>query len=200
MPLERTIEYVLPTLPGWCSVAKGLKLAETVFTEKPNVCVELGVFGGRSLVALAFALKALGKGKVFGVDPYTPAASLEGTNDRENSDWWSRLDHEQIYVAAKKALDDLELTHFAEILRMRSQDAAARFESIDLLHQDSNHSEEVSCAELELYSPILKPGGIWIMDDTDWPTMQKARRKIAGLGFSIVYQDAGWVIFRKPPE
>lgn len=193
----KTIEYVLPTLPGWCTVQKGLKMAETVVLEKPVTCVELGVFGGRSLVALALALKELGRGKVYGVDPYTAAASLEGKNDPENDAWWSQLSYDEIHAAAVKAVEDLNLTSHAEIFRMRSQDAAARFERIDLLHQDSNHSEEVSCAEVDLYSKLLKPGGIWIMDDTDWQTTRKALGKLLGLGFEEVHRDQRWMIFRK---
>lgn len=196
--LYRTIDYVLPTLPGWCAPEKGKKMAEVILENESEVCVELGVFGGRSLVAIALALKAQRKGRVFGVDPYTAAAALEGTNDPENDAWWRKLDHEQIHAAAERVLDDLELSKFAIILRARSQDASRNWPSIDLLHQDSNHSEEVSCAEVELYAPVLKPGGIWIMDDTNWQTTRKAQDKLLALGFTAQHREESWAILRKP--
>ena len=76
------IEREIPKLPGWCTPEKAKRLAELAFGAE--LAVELGVFGGRSLVAIALGIKWGPRpehGYVDGIDPYTPAAALEGKND-----------------------------------------------------------------------------------------------------------------------
>lgn len=198
MDIHSAIDSILPSLPGWCTPHKGRTMAGFILAEKPVTCVELGVFGGRSLVAMALALKSNGVGKAYGVDPYIAAASLEGKNDPANDEWWSHLDYEGIYQAAVGGIRRAEVEGFAEIIRARSQDVADKWAQIDLLHQDSNHSEEVSCAEVEIFAPKLKSGGLWIMDDVDWETTRKALGTLVSRGFDVVHRDAGWMILRKP--
>ena len=76
-----------------------------------------------------------------------------------------------------------------KLLRMKSIEAVKFFEneSIDFLHQDSNHSEETSCMEVELYHSKVKRSGIWCFDDTDWPTTQKAQELLISKGYTEVY-------------
>jgi hypothetical protein len=61
------------------------------------------------------------------------------------------------------------------------------FNSIDFLHQDSNHSEENTCEEVELYWNKLKEGGYWIFNDADWPTAQKAQKLLLSKGYTEHY-------------
>jgi hypothetical protein len=70
-------------------------------------------------------------------------------------------------------------------------------ESIDFLHQDSNHSEEISCEEVELYHSKVKPDGIWCFDDTDWSTTKKAQQLLLTKGYTEVYNAVSWKIYRK---
>ena len=88
---------------------------------------------------------------------------------------------------------------FARIVRARSHDVVNTYadESIDLLHQDSNHSEEVSVAEVRAWLPKLKPGGWWISDDTDWPTMRVAQWLLREGGCERVEDHTQWAIYRK---
>lgn len=197
MNAKELIKTELPGLPGWCSVSKGLRMAE--FARFASLAVELGVFGGRGLISMAAALRDQGFGQAHGIDPYTVDAALEGTNDVANSEWWSSLDLGEIARTAQVSLERLGLTPWAKIIWERSQDAVVRYEdeTIDLLHADSNHSPEVSCAEVELWAPKIKNSGIWIADDTNWESTGPAQRRIVELGFVRIEEHETWTVFQK---
>ena len=57
---------------GWCTLEKAIKMTEYI-KDDFKLCVELGVFGGKSL--LPISLKC--KGKVIGIDAWEKEASLE---------------------------------------------------------------------------------------------------------------------------
>jgi hypothetical protein len=199
--LRARIEACIVSLHGWTTVDKGLRLAELVVTAQAGVSVELGVFGGRGTISMAIGHEALGRGCVVGVDPWEAAASLEGVNAPENDEWWGRIDHEAIYQSFLKALADSRLESFCRVLRQRSHVAAGEFAdgSISVLHQDSNHSEQVSSAEVDLWTPKLRAGGYWVADDTDWATTQRAQRLLVEKRFAVVEEHPNWKVFCKVP-
>lgn len=195
--IEEIIDRELPQIPGWCTPEKGKRMASLALGTQ--LCVELGVFGGRGLVALALPLALQGSGRAHGVDPFTAAASIDGTNDPANNEWWSALDYEAIARSAQETLYRLDLVRHAQIIRMRSVDVVGfyRDKSVDLIHADSNHSQEISCAEVELWAPKIKVGGFWIADDTNWPSTQTAQKLLAERGFVRVEDHDTWAVFRK---
>ena len=65
-------------LEGWCSEQKASILVELVLKTRPEKIVEIGVFGGKSLVPMACALKENGSGKIYGIDPWSSAESVVG--------------------------------------------------------------------------------------------------------------------------
>lgn len=192
------IERELPQIPGWCTTEKGVRMSEIV--HGASLCVELGVFGGRGLVSMALSLADQGFGRVDGIDPFTPSASLEGTNDPANDEYWAKLDYAAIARDAQITLYRLKLVDCAQLIRMRSGEVVGFYEdgTIDVLHQDANHSEETSCEEVVLWSPKIRPGGHWIFDDADWPTTQKAQRDLEALGFELIENHTKWKVYRKP--
>jgi len=198
LDVEEAIERAFPLIPGWCTPEKGKRMA--AIAHGASLCVELGVFGGRGLLAMALALKDAGRGRADGIDPYTADAALEGTNHPQNAEWWSGLDYPAIERGAREAIERLELTSLARLVRKRSADAVVDYvdQSIDVLHQDSNHSEEVSCEEVVLWVPKMRPRGIWIFDDTDWTTTKRAQEMLVGRGFALLEDHAKWKVFRVP--
>jgi hypothetical protein len=194
------IERELPKLPGWCTVEKAKRMA--ALASGCSLCVELGVFGGRGLVAMALALADQGFGRADGIDPFTPGAALEGTNDPANSEWWGHLDYEAIAREAQTALYRLKLVSCARLVRLLSREAVEFYDdgAVDVLHQDSNHSEEVSCAEVELWAPKIKPGGFWVFDDANWPSTQRAQHILLQRGFVELEDYGGWKIYRRAPH
>lgn len=197
--LRRRVEETIPSLHGWTSVDKGARLAEIVVAARSPLSVELGVFGGRGTISLAIGHETLGAGEVLAIDPWERAASLEGVNAPENDAWWGALDHEAIYQSFLDALRASGAGRWCRVLRERSADAVRRVAdgSVAVLHQDSNHSEAVSCDEVERWTPKLARDGVWIADDTDWATTQRAQRRLGELGFAVVEDHVQWKAYRR---
>lgn len=172
------IGEIIPTLQGWCTVEKASHLADLVVDRAADVCVEIGVFGGRSLLAMAVAQRELGHGTCWGVDPWSAVASLEGENSPENDEWWSRLDYEDVYRRFVEAVVHHDLLPVCNWLRTKSITASRLFDdrTVDVLHIDGNHSEFTSVADVVTWLPKMAPGGIVVMDDADWTTTAAAQR------------------------
>lgn len=194
----KLIETAIPALPGWCSVDKAKRIARLCADRRLRVGVELGVFGGRSLVAMAIGCACNGFGRVDGIDPYEKQASLEGTNSKENDHWWSELDYDDVMQHAVRGIEQNALGPYTCLLRMKSIEAVDRYEdgSVDVMHQDSNHSEEVSCAEVRAYAPKIALGGFWIMDDIDWSTTKRAQELLVEIGFQRIEEHGGWALYQ----
>jgi hypothetical protein len=142
----------------------------------------------------------LGHGHVVGIDPWTASASLEGDNDPPNEAWWRTLDYEAIYRGFLAAAERHGLSQQCWVMRERSDVAVKVFadSSVAVLHQDSNHSEEVSTREVELWAPKLAGGGYWVADDTHWRTTKRAQEALLARGFVLVEDHVSWRIFRGP--
>ena len=178
-------------IKGWCTKEKAIKMME--YINDDSICVELGVWGGKSL--LPIAIKS--KNSVYGIDAWSKDASLEGKNDIANDEWWSKIDYSKMYNYTHNLMRKYKLN--VNLLRMKSITAVKFFEenSIDFLHQDSNHSEKITCLEVDLYHLKIKPGGIWVFDDTNWPTTKKAQDLLVSKGFVELYDSGEWKIYQK---
>jgi hypothetical protein len=173
--LKLQIASIVPQMQGWCSVEKALAMAELITVTKPAVVVEVGVFGGRSLIPMAMALKENGFGVAYGIDPWKKEYALEGKNDPANDDWWAAQDLDKVHQHAAQAIWLRDLDENCVLIRAPSQ--ACRFlfnDGIDIFHLDGSHSELSSCRDVNLYLPKVKVGGYVWMDDCDWPTTQAA--------------------------
>ena len=183
----KNYEYI----QGWCTREKAIKMMECIPNDA-KICVELGVWGGRSL--LPIALKC--PGDVYGIDAWAVSASLEGKNDPANDQWWSTVNYKDMYFYAQKLMDQHSCDH-VKLLRMKSSEAVKLFDddSIDFLHQDSNHSELISCMEIELYHSKVKRGCYWCFDDTNWETTKSAQKLLESKGYTETYDSGSWKLF-----
>ena len=154
-------------LEGWCSQHKASVLMDLVIQEKLEVVVEIGVFGGKSLIPMACALKANGKGKIFGIDPWDSHASIQGAINEANKSWWEELDHQMILRGLTKKIHQFALTDQIELIQSTSE-AAPLIQGIQMLHVDGNHSDETSYLDVTKWVPLMKSGGWIIFDDIDW--------------------------------
>lgn len=197
----------IPRLEGWCTAEKGSILADLVLERRPGLIVESGIFGGRSLVCLALAARLNGSGICVGIDPWTIDAALEGGLDKDQEEWWqNNMKLEDIYAGFVKSVVRLELLKQCRWIRSKSEDAAKIFRdgTINLFHQDSNHTELVSCKEVRTWQRKIAPGGLWIMDDSNWPTQATAIRMIQELNFKLILtkthgekQDQQFMVFER---
>ncbi len=164
-------------LPGWCTQEKAAKMMDLIYEIKPTVCVEIGVFGGSSLIPTARALKYLKQGKVYAIDPWARLECLEGYSDQDpNYEWWSQINLEQIYQDFRTALYRLRLNPYCVVMRMTGEKALENFTdgSIDILHIDGNHTEDVALRDAQMYLPKMKKGGYIWFDDANWSSTRKA--------------------------
>jgi Methyltransferase domain len=198
--LRVRITTALAPLHGWTTPEKGQTLARLILETGADRSVEIGVFGGRGTIAMAMAHQELGKGYVSGIDPWDVQASLEGVNDSANDEWWGKLDHEAIYEHFLAALVQHGIGRYCRIMRERSDTAVRLFAdaTVAVLHQDGNHSEQVSLTEVNLWSPKLASGGYWVADDVEWATTQRALARLAELGFEPIEDHGSWRVYRKP--
>lgn len=159
-------------LEGWCTKSKASILIDLIFLTNPKKVVEIGVWGGKSLIPMAFALSIIQTGKVYGIDPWSNAASVEGMEGM-NYDWWSKVDHSMILRGLQGKISDYNLTKQIELIQLTSE-AAPPIYSIDILHIDGNHSEEASMLDVCKWVPLVNKGGFIIFDDITWGTNAKA--------------------------
>lgn len=192
LKLIRSGEY--DKIEGWCTKEKALKMIEYI-SPRTMLCVELGVFGGRSLLPIALANK---NGVTVGIDAWSANSSIDGENDDANDEWWKKIDYDGMFKYTIELLKRNGCSN-TKLLREESSKAVDRFKnnSIDFLHQDSNHSEKISCAEVELYKNKVKQGGIWVFDDTNWETTRKAQELLAGYGYIEIYDSGTWKIYKR---
>jgi predicted O-methyltransferase YrrM len=168
-------------LPGMSDFNKLRHLYDFTMREKPRLCVEIGVYAGRSLAPVALALKRLGDGEIFGIDNWSRETALEGGPDsvgKEHLDdpIWTQAGLTDAYVKFTRALQDLELSKCVRIIGANSRlvPGAFRHGTVDYIHIDANHSRQAVSDDVELYVPRLKPGGWLWMDDSDWPSLSDA--------------------------
>jgi predicted O-methyltransferase YrrM len=190
-----------PIIEGWTTQEKAEVLASLVIDFKPQLLVEVGIFGGRSLFAQAFALRENGMGLIWGIDPWSLDAALEGEIGEENKKWWSEnVNLEDIYVGFIKAVLDLQLTKQIRWIRERGEIVSKLFQkqTIDVLHLDSNHSELCSCRDVGIWHSKVKPGGFLIVDDVSWSTVAKSLTMIRAFNYKTIFENSEFIVFRKP--
>lgn len=205
--LEDKLPYLLQ-MHGWCTEDKMRHLYGLVIKhheDNPNitpVSVELGVFAGRSALPMAIAHKEINKGYLVAIDAWTVEATQEGSNSKENDEWWASLSNiEQMFDYFHKSIEALEVGGRVSVIKEKAEDVAPRVSdgSITLLHIDGNHSEEKSCQDVELWLPKVVGGGYIVLDDTGWATVKKAYNMLKAV-CDIEFEKEGensYTVFKK---
>lgn len=161
-----------PAPDGWGSVQLGQALAAATFALRPEVCVEIGVYGGRSFLPVAMALKEIGHGIAIGIDPWDPAASIIGQK-KEDAEWWgSKEMHERVFTNFLGYVSQFALNTFVRIERKRSDEVTVP-ENIGILSIDGNHGPQ-ALVDIKRYTPKVRVGGIVYLDDLNWHGMAVA--------------------------
>ncbi len=205
---EQTVEdlklrvcSILPTLYGWCSQEKAVNFIDLVLETKPQVCVEIGVFGGSSVLPVASALKFLGQGVIIGIDPWDKLECIKDfdpVQDKAHLEWWGNVNLENIFISYFNMLKRYKLVDYCITMRTTSQKAASEIDSIDILYIDGNHSEINSTEDVTLYLPKVRSGGYIWLDDLLWPGTQKAKNLLSESCDEIKLIDNGnCILFKK---
>lgn len=125
-----------------------LRTQEVIYRLKPDVVVETGIAHGGSLIYYASLFKAMGKGRVVGVDIEIRPHNREAIEAHELSDMISMVEGNSVAPEIVAEVD--ELVGDAETV---------------LLILDSNHTREHVLAELEAYHHLVTPGSYAVATD-----------------------------------
>ncbi|MCR4298183.1 MAG: cephalosporin hydroxylase family protein [Gallionella sp.] len=125
-----------------------IRVQEVVYRIKPDVIIETGVAHGGSLIFYASLFKAMGKGRVIGVDI-------------------------EIRLHNRKAIEAHELASFITLIEGSSieKSVVSRVKSLVktgetvLVILDSNHTREHVLAELEAYHDLVSRGSYIVATD-----------------------------------
>lgn len=173
--IKQFIETIVPTMHGWCTPAKAYAMVDLIMRTSPRTVVEIGVFGGRSLIPQAMALRINSSGCSYGIDPWRIEPAVEGNLSEADKKWWSEVDLNDIHRSCMDTIWNLKLEEYCVIIRAASQHCPQLFGGgIDILHIDGTHSEEVSVRDVKFYLPQVGRGKYIWFDDTDWTTTGKA--------------------------
>ncbi len=160
--------YMMNQLEGWCSYEKAAVLIDIILKLKPEIVVEIGVYGGKSLVPMAFALEVNNKGHIYGVDPWETSESLKGVNNASSEYFWGvYVNHMAVFQGLRTKIQQFNLDHRISLIKSSSE-RASPIANIDILHIDGNHSAEASYLDVTKWAPLVKTGGLIILDDLTW--------------------------------
>ena len=158
-------------VPGWTFEEKSRYMFDIILQSKPSVVVEVGVWRGLSVASFC-AASLIHKCKVFAIDPWSKCAMSENGYSVHLTEGQDQLD--LIYHQFIRDFKVLGLDENLTTIRKTSFDASFDFadESIDIFHLDGAHTEWDSTRDLIAWTPKIKVGGLFIMDDANWETMK----------------------------
>jgi predicted O-methyltransferase YrrM len=171
--LKNFVSDQFPKMGGWCDPEKGFQIGKLVLDTKPQRIAEVGVFEGKSTLALAYACKLNGSGIVYAIDSWKKEDCIDDENDA-NQGWWATLNMDGHYEAFVGHTVRAQVVKNVQFCRMSSWDASRFLPDMDMVHIDANHAEWPSTSDVVNWLPKLKVGGYMIMDDVNWDSTQTA--------------------------
>lgn len=161
---------------GWLDPKVATAMRALIRRTLPNIVVEIGVYAGKSLINSALALRDNGGGIIYGIDPWRTKTAVHDMAPEENVSFWANTDLDDVHMACMHAIWEHGVENHIVIMRSTSYIASKIFEpqSIEIIYIDGGHSEMASILDVNVYLPKVRHRGhIWI-DDTDYPSLQKA--------------------------
>lgn len=155
------------TLLGWCSPKKAAFLQDWITNNKTANILEIGVFGGASLIPMAMAAAKHG-GKAYGIDPWDRDVCTEAMVNPENLKWWNTVRLGEVKRSYYNAITKLNITNI-ETLEGTSEDFKDNFpdEHFGVLSIDGNHG--LPCLRDAMwYLKKVQKGGLLACDDEAW--------------------------------
>lgn len=191
------IMTTLPTMDGWCTPEKGCVLFALALAMRPQTCVEVGTYAGRSFLPMAWAVRENGVGRVVGIDAYSGAVSASEEMPG-NQEWWASLDHTAIKKTFFGFLKGFGLEGVSHIIEKKSDDVEPM--SCDILHVDGGHSD-VAVRDAERFGPKVRLGGIAVLDDLMWSggAVLRALDTLEEMGFRECFRrtDQNWNVMQR---
>lgn len=152
------------TVEGWLTAAEGELLFSLAASCPPGgTIVEIGSWKGKSTTWLAEGAGAGSGVRVFAIDPHEPYLADP---------------HADSLGDFRANMERLGLTAMVTPIVARSEAAAASFDTpVDVLFIDGDHEEAPVTADLALWLPKLRVGGVIALHDVrnrEWPGVSRA--------------------------
>jgi FkbM family methyltransferase len=179
--LDARIIAALPAIEGWCTARKAVWLAGLIARDRCSQVLEIGIYGGRSLIPMALAVQEHApEGKVYGVEAWSSDVAMETATHADSDAWWRNVELAAVKTQFLRNLLDNELAGIVNVLEMSSDEAFKCLTAIgpsefDLIHVDGSHAEAQALRDVRSWWALLRPGGILVLDGIAWPSMQEAR-------------------------
>ncbi len=125
-----------------------IRVQEAIYLTRPDVIVETGVAHGGSLIFYASVLKAIGQGRVLGIDIEIKSENRSAIEDHDLAPFIGLI-------------EGSSTSH--EVLASVRQEVSSADRTMVIL--DSNHSRDHVLKELELYSEFVSPGSYIVATD-----------------------------------
>lgn len=191
----------MKTNHGWCDTAKAQAIYHALPEgpeQQPTNGVEIGVFGGKSLLAAAFAIRdSKAGGAIVGIDPYTADTAKEFPGgDPANDNWWQKIDYALIRRACEREINITALGEFAKLRIAKAHEVASEFKELTYLHLDGWHAEKAVARDMDAYLPLVVAGGIIVLDDIGWAGVEKNADRVRSVG-DFVAGGESWEIWRR---
>lgn len=195
--LFETIRQEQPKLPGWCSLEKAVTLASLVVGLRPPVTVEIGIYGGSSLIPILLAHTWIKTGVVYGIEPWDREAAMKAQTTAADVEWWGRQDYDKLYADFIGTVKRLKVEECLRLVRKRSQQVDP-MPGIGLLHIDGSHDNQ-AIHDVVKFSPHVLLGGIVVMDDLQWHggAVGRAAQRLIQLGYRQLYALGTGAVYQK---
>jgi len=165
----------MQSINGWCSPEKAVLMMDLIKTKQLKRCLEIGVFGGKSLFPIAKALKYNKKGVVYAVDSWDSSLALQGMNlNSPEYGWWALIDFNDLHEQTLNLLARHKLKGYCKILKKPAEEVLQLFKeaSFDFIHLDASHMEDIAFGHVTTYFEKLKTGGYFLLTDPNWHSMK----------------------------
>ena len=165
---------------SWCSEEKTNLLMDFVYLQRPQICAEIGVFTGSSLLPVAATLNLTRAGQVFGIDPWSQEEAIRNVpNSDATKTWWKGLNYAHLFETTQNLIKNWNLQHVCFLRKEPSRTAVRSLPPLDFLHIDGNYSEQSSLQDVSLYLPKVKKGGYILYTNINWVSDNKMPRVAA---------------------
>lgn len=194
MKMELPSQRFQPRIYGLGAWTDNLHFAyDLVATTKPRLLVELGSDRGESYFAFCqSAAENLTGTKCFAVDTWF---GDHHSGSYDETTFTEVTEHNRAHYAG-----------FSTLLRATFDEALDQFapESIDILHLDGLHTEDVVRHDLEAWLPKVAPGGIMLLHDVSVRILDfgvwKVWKELCRRGRSYTFANGpGLGVWQKPP-
>ncbi len=183
---------------GWSTLDKAgclIDYVDELCQDFPNpVCVEIGVYGGKSTLPMALELKRHARGKLYAIDPWSNEEATKGY-DGPNYDYWSTIDLNHIRGIYDTVLDSSKLRDYVTTIADTS-DNAPTIENINLLYIDGQHTDQ-AIRDANKYASQVVIGGYCIVDDVTWGDVARVPDVLESMGFVYVHSVDTAAVFKK---